>query len=143
MSAPKFTPGPWGWFGSAKRGMYLATLDSGRTFVMDFVRQGMEGAQPRFQRGNVMEKAAELAVFEVAPHVVGVTAAKREGGVYRDDIIAIDHPDARLIAAAPELYEALSEILKWADPYALPNCGEHEADVACARMALAKARGES
>ncbi len=51
--------------------------------------------------------------------------------------------NARLIAAAPELYAALAAIFEWADPYTLPNCGEHEADVEAARIALAKARGEA
>jgi hypothetical protein len=44
------TAGPWQWFGNTKmREVYLATIDRGRVFVMDFVRWGMSSAQPRFQ----------------------------------------------------------------------------------------------
>jgi len=68
---------------------------------MQFERQGMRGAQPVFQVyqqragepwewSGVMTKAEELAVREVD---------------YRDDIVAIDHPDAKLIALAPQLAE--------------------------------------
>jgi hypothetical protein len=44
-----------------------------------------------------MEPASDFVKFEVD---------------YRKDIIGIDHPDARLIAAAPDMYEALKEIQK-------------------------------
>lgn len=80
------TPGPWGWKGHSSRGgMFLGALHSGFLDVMDFVRQGMNGAQPRFQVDHRMTKAEELVVHEVT---------------YRDDITDIDHPDARLIYEA-------------------------------------------
>ena len=79
------TPGPWAWYGdlTAHR-IYLATVNGGRRFVMDFRRWGMSGAMPRFQVGGIMRTIKELATRE-AP--------------YRDDIAEIDHPDARFIAA--------------------------------------------
>lgn len=78
--------GPWHWWGSRKRGMYLGRWGEwGKTTVMDFVRQGMSGAQPRFGTEHQMVKAEHLAVQEVP---------------YRDDVVDIDHPDARFIAAA-------------------------------------------
>jgi len=90
------TLGPWGWFGHRDHGMYLSTVYHGRIYVMDFIRQGMQGAQPRFQvhenpehpDWGTMTPASELAVLEVAPRD------------YRDDIVGIDHPDAAFIAAA-------------------------------------------
>jgi hypothetical protein len=54
-------------------------------------------------------------------------------------------PNARLIAAAPELYEALAELLKHAgiaDAAAEDIDGEDHARESAARRALAKARGE-
>lgn len=98
MSEP-WTPGPWRWAGyRVNGGMYLSGHVPGRgqVNVMDFVRQGLRGAQPRFQINGLMEKAEELAVKEVE---------------YREDIVAVDHPDARLIAAAPEMAAMLDRIL--------------------------------
>lgn len=88
------TPGPWQWFGNLKaHDIYLATKSGGRLFVLNFARWGMSGAQPQFQGHNgLMIKASDLAVREVD---------------YRADIVDIDHPDARLIAASPALLEAL------------------------------------
>ena len=43
--------------------------------------------------------------------------------------------DARLIAAAPDMYEALEDLI-----YA---CADHYLDTSAARAALAKARGEA
>lgn len=114
MAEPKFTPGPWAWFGSASsNSLYLATKHSGRRYVMDFTRWGMRGAQPRFQpekRGMV--DAKDLLQFEVGDRsVVGVEAARKDPSVYRMCIRGIDCPDARLVAAAPQMYEALRATL--------------------------------
>lgn len=95
------TPGPWGWFGN-EHGFYLATPDRGRQYVMGFRRMGMRGAQPTFQKDGRMVLAQELVRFEVDPSVIGMEAGKAAESVYRYDIIDIDHPDAQLIAAAPE-----------------------------------------
>lgn len=104
------TPGPWGWFGN-NHGIYLATRRSGRRTVMDFVRMGMRGAQPRFCVSSIMYKAAELVRFAVGDgRARGFEQGKADRTVYRFDISEIDHPDARLIAMAPELLSALEDM---------------------------------
>jgi len=102
------TPGHWGWFGT-DHGVYLATRHSGRRFVMGFRRMGMNGAQPTFQIDKKgMIPASELVQFEVGDKAVrGFAEAKKAETVYRYDVVAIDHPDARLIAAAPDMLAAL------------------------------------
>jgi hypothetical protein len=111
----KFTPGPWAWFGNAKgRNIYLATIHSGRRFVMQFGRWGMNSAQPIFQDRAVMRPAVEFLKFEVGnPEVTGFEAAQDDPSVYRYDIRDIDHPDARLIAAAPELAAVAKRYEAW------------------------------
>lgn len=109
MSETKHTPGPWAWFGTGNNEhVYLATTHSGRRYVMDFVRWGINGAQPRFQpeRGG-MVKAKDLLQFEVGDQsIVGMNAARKDGSVYRYDIRGINSADAYLIAASPELLAA-------------------------------------
>lgn len=89
------TPGPWRWFADSTGRVRLETPDRGRLVVMDFGRLGMHAAQPRFavmedahprgRRGGILENAANLI----------------------DGNGEINHPDARLIAAAPDLLAAL------------------------------------
>jgi hypothetical protein len=119
------TPGPWKWFGNVEtKEVYLATVNNGRRFVMQFGRWGMQGAQPTFQTraadgSGMMTAAAALATREVP---------------YRGDIARINHPDALLIAAAPELLEAL-RVVAGAETLA-PTIKE------IARAAIAKAEGK-
>ena len=104
------TPGPWSWFGN-QHGVYLATPDRGRTYVMGFRRMGLQGAQPTFRDGGVMRPASELVRFSVGNGLAkGFSDGRADGSVYRYDISSIDHPDARLIAAAPDYHTAAREI---------------------------------
>ena len=129
------TPGPWGWYGN-QHGIALATDHGGRRYVMDFVRQGMRGAQPRFQPESGMVNADELFMFAVGdPDVRGLAAAKKDESVYRFDIRGIDCADARLIAAAPELLEALIGVVRVAD--------RSTPEFVSARDAITKAMGET
>ncbi|MBM1613892.1 hypothetical protein JQV16_08595 [Sulfitobacter mediterraneus] len=104
--APKH--GNWFWHGQPDS-MALATEYGGRRYVMDFVRKGMKGAQPRFQTDGLMHNAADdLATFSVGEgHVRGHRQAKEDPTVYRYDISGIDHPDARRIARVPEMEELI------------------------------------
>lgn len=135
----KHTPGPWAWFGNAgSNSVYLATTHSGRRFVMDFTRWGFRGAQPRFQaERGVMIDAKDLLQFEVGDQtIVGIEAAKKDGSVYRLDVRGINSADARLIAAAPDMLEALRLV----DAYlyvAAPESNERQIVTA----AISKAEG--
>lgn len=145
MSEAKFTPGPWAWFGTAGGcpEIYLATNHSGRRYVMGFQRWGLNGAQPSFQpEGRGMVKAKDLLQFEVGDQsIVGLDAAQKDTSVYRFQIRGIAAPDAHLIAAAPELYEALDDLTEIANRGSVPDYVRDAINTA--KRALAKARGEA
>lgn len=84
------TPGPWAWETTPSGEVRLQTPDRGKLYVMGFARKGMQGAQPRFS-------------------LWGDGARERRGGIMHNFAEAggADHPDARLIAAAPDLLGAL------------------------------------
>lgn len=113
LLASAITPGPWCWCGNADmKSIALATTHSGRQYVMDFVRWGMRGAQPRFQvhngRNGVMTNAAELIQFEVGDrNIVGVQNI--DFSVYRKCIRGISHPDAVFIKDSPMMVTLLLE----------------------------------
>jgi hypothetical protein len=136
----KHTPGPWAWFGN-EFGFYLATTHSGRTYVMDFVRFGMNRAQPRFRSGGIMRPAAEVVTFAVGDRgVQGFKAAKADPSVYRYDIDGVDHPDARLIAASPDLLAALKQVEAEMRAGFGSSFGETREQI---RRAIAKAEGRT
>lgn len=133
MPKETYTAGPWNWFGCTQTGrIYLATENRGRIHVMDFARWGMQGAQPRFAQGFEMVPASEFAIYQVGP---GKGHSNVKGKLYRYDIAAIDHPDARLIAAAPDLLESLKELIT-----ALGE--DHSIDLQKAKAAIFKAEGK-
>jgi len=110
MPAPAaHTPGPWCWFVSrGTEDVYLATRHGGRKFVLGFERWGMQGAAPYFR--TPQGPTASFMDFTTCDH---------NGCAQR-----IDHPDARLIAAAPELLAACRRVLEFIEEHAGTPCGD-------------------
>jgi hypothetical protein len=95
------TPGPWRW--EVNMASRIIELCGGRpTYdmtVMDFARWGMSSARPRFTVDGLLHDAEEFK--RVAPD--------REH--HASWFQLLDHPDANLIAAAPELLAACKAAL--------------------------------
>lgn len=88
------TPGPWYWDVREKYNVFrLCSPIRGMLIVMDFTRWGMQSAQPRFSDRN----------------------GERRGGIMEDGskIDLSKNPDACLIAASPELFEACKAAEVW------------------------------
>lgn len=100
------TPGPWRWEVNLKS--HVISLRGGSRplydwTVMDFVRWGMGNAQPRFIVDGLLCKAEEFR--RVAP--------EREH--HKEWFQLLSHPDANLIAAAPDMLDALKLVRRlWA-----------------------------
>jgi hypothetical protein len=103
------TPGPWRWeFNAAHKSVHLV---GGRPqydlTVMDFSRWGMGGAVPRFRDTaedgmNLMDRLCDKPDW-ISP------ATGREH--HKSWFQLVIHPDARMMAAAPEMAAALRAIL--------------------------------
>jgi hypothetical protein len=124
------TPGPWRWeFNASNK---TVNLVGGRPMfdltVMDFARWGMSKAVPRFRDTevdgmNLMDRLCDKPEW-IAPEP-GREHHKRWHQL-------VTHPDARMIAAAPDLLEALISIAEDSS-----DEGARE----CAMAAIAKATG--
>lgn len=94
----KGTQGPWRWelHEKGKQLNLTGTGDFGNydNIVMDFERWGMQSAQPRFNNAGFLESSINFSfVVKDREH-------------HQSWFKGINHPDANLIAAAPDLLEA-------------------------------------
>ena len=137
-----YTPGPWRWeFNKEHRTVHLA---GGRRLydltVMDFERWGMNGATMRLRDP---EHDGMQLLYRVHERPDWITPAPgREH--HKNWFQLLTHPDARLIAAAPELLEACKLIVSVFD--ALPPTSAARTErlqINAARAAIAKATGEA
>jgi hypothetical protein len=144
MKEFKGTPGPWRWeLNLASKHLNLCGGESPYDLtVMDFTRWGMGGALPRFNvdHGNGMQ------LMERAETLAQVVKGREHHARWFQDI---NHPDAKLIAAAPELLAALQNLvhLHMCEQGGLSSGQPSPADwfkaVDQASQAITKAIGES
>ncbi len=133
-AAVEHTPGPWRWElnEKSKQLQLCGGVPKFDLTVIDLERWGMDSAIARFRTGgdglNIMKRATEF----------GVAVQGREH--HSQWFKAIDHPDANLISAAPDL---LSELTCFHDH--VIDQGHHDCDGipgGCpVQMVLEKARG--
>lgn len=94
----KATPGTWRWsINPHAKQVRLESEDGPRSIVIDFARWGMNGAQPRFQVDGLMQDAQDCAVI--------VEGREHHAKWYQ----TLEHPDANLIARAPQLLKTLAD----------------------------------
>ena len=133
----KFIPGPWRWEINPKsKDASIVARDGMGTTVMQFERWGMHSATPMFNTKRVMDGPGHmLPAIDFA-----VAALGREH--HADWFKVINHPDANLIAAAPDLYAACNGILELCDKDGRIECKGNSCQILAIVAALKKARGE-
>ena len=105
----KGTPGPWRWEVNLRHKdiQLCGGVPRYDLTVMDFVRYGMDGAQPRF---NIAEKPG-MNLMHKSNTLTEVVEGREH---HADWFQTIKHPDAQLIAAAPDLLDAALKLYtKW------------------------------
>ena len=128
------TPGPWRWeFNASSKTVQLC---GGRPkfdlMIMDFTRFGMNGAAPRFVERpgpghEIMERCEKFA--EVVP------GREHHARWFK----TVNHPDARLMAAAPDLFDLVLQYRN--DLNHPPTADSRERRLAAIDAAIAKVTG--
>lgn len=101
MNEAKFTKGPWFWEVNNK-GKNVELCGKGIE-VLRFKRWGMQGAAPTFTRKDDTFKLQGAKVSDLSVDIEG-----REH--HSDWCQTLNHPDAHLIASAPDMYEMLKQL---------------------------------
>lgn len=138
MSNSKHTPGPWRWEVSrkSKNVRLCGGVPRFDLTVVDFQRWGTHSATLRLREDeagfNIMER----------PHERDGWVVPFEGREHHAEWCAtLDHPDARLIAAAPDLLAACEAVERWWNEHAIEGTPETDAFCTLARAAIAAAKG--
>jgi acyl-coenzyme A synthetase/AMP-(fatty) acid ligase len=102
MSKPSFTPGPWRWEVRPKDNRVELISSKNGDSVLRTARWGMFGAMLEFVKDGLFCHITEfMKPFPRRDH-------------HASWMQTIEHPDARLIAASPNLYEKLNQLTQWA-----------------------------
>ena len=129
MSA-RFTRGPWS--------LHCYTPAGGRTVSVDEC-----AAHGAFEANNVAFGVGDMVLGEVSAHKFALS--DQSSGYPRVSDFDENLANARLIAAAPDLYAALEKMLEMWEPICRSNGWEpgHVLEYGEALEALKKARGEA
>jgi len=129
----KHTCGPWRWeYNAEHKSVHLVGgKPQYNLTVMDFARWGMGGAVPRFRDTsldgmNLMDRLCDKQNWIA-------TEPGREH--HKNWFCLVTHPDARLMASAPDLLEALQAFVNHGTCYSSDEMQK-------AKDAIAKATGE-
>lgn len=140
MSSAKHTPGPWQWeFNAEHRSLHLVGgCPRYDLTIMDFGRWGMNGAT-MLLRDTAHDGLQLLYRVHERPDWIAPEPGREHHKRWHQ---LLTHPDARLIAAAPDLLEACREIVDAFDalsPSDPARCSHLR--INAARAAIAKAEG--
>lgn len=134
----KHTPGPWRWeLNEKSKRVQLCGAAGFDLTVMDFVRWGMGGASPRLRDLN----RPDLNLMKR----IDIWGSPVEGRLHHESWFkAINHPDANLIAVAPDLLAACWLISALCEKDGEPVDGfRFREAVQMARAAIAKAESDA